>query len=434
MAHYSTGQGYHRFVHRLNRFPQGAPPSKSLFNILRILIDEEEAGLLSMLPLLPFRAEKAASVWKMKTSRAQNLLDGFSGRALLLDMVNEKRERYYVLPPPMAGFFEFSMMRFREDIDQKLLAKYFYQYINEEVDFIRALFPADQVGFGRVFVHEPALEDRQRVEILDYEKAGHIIETARCIGVGLCYCRHKMAHVGKDCDTPKDMCLTLGFVAESLIRHEFARKIGASEAMDILQAAYALNLVQCGENVRQGVSFICNCCKCCCEGLIAARTLGHSHPIWTTNFFPQPGVGECSGCGTCMNVCPVDAVSVHAAEGRSEVFSVEIDLEICLGCGICVRNCPTGAIRLTERSERIITPVDSIQRTILMAIEQGLLQNLVFDNPSLMHHRAMAALFGAVLRLTPVKQALAARQLQSRWLDAVINIGAHRSGWIPLFR
>ncbi len=32
----------------------------------------------------------------------------------------------YVLPPPMAGFFEFSMMRVREDIDQKALSELFH--------------------------------------------------------------------------------------------------------------------------------------------------------------------------------------------------------------------------------------------------------------------------------------------------------------------
>jgi hypothetical protein len=35
-----------------------------------------------------------------------------------------------VLPPPMAGFFEFSMMRLRRDVDQKILSELFYEYLN----------------------------------------------------------------------------------------------------------------------------------------------------------------------------------------------------------------------------------------------------------------------------------------------------------------
>jgi len=40
----------------------------------------------------------------------------------------------------MAGFFEFSMMRLRSDVDQKLLAQLFYQYLNIEEDFVKQLF------------------------------------------------------------------------------------------------------------------------------------------------------------------------------------------------------------------------------------------------------------------------------------------------------
>ena len=62
----------------------------------------------------------------------------------------------------MAGFFEFSMMRLRGDIDQKVLAELFYQYLNVEEDFIRALFVDGETQLGRVFVHEPALPPDER--------------------------------------------------------------------------------------------------------------------------------------------------------------------------------------------------------------------------------------------------------------------------------
>jgi hypothetical protein len=57
----------------------------------------------------------------------------------------------------MAGFFEFSLMRIRSDIDQKLLSELFYQYLNVEEDFIRALFTDGQTQLGRVFVNETVL-------------------------------------------------------------------------------------------------------------------------------------------------------------------------------------------------------------------------------------------------------------------------------------
>ena len=41
---------------------------------------------------------------------------------ILLDMEGPDGT-LYILPPPMAGFFEFSMMRVRDDIDQQLLSE-----------------------------------------------------------------------------------------------------------------------------------------------------------------------------------------------------------------------------------------------------------------------------------------------------------------------
>jgi len=56
-----------------------------------------------------------------------------------------------------------------------------------------------------------------------------------------------------------------------------------------------------------------------------------------------------------------------------------------------------------------------------MAIERGKLQNLIFDNHVLWHHRAMAALLGAVLKLPPLSQILAMKQVKSRYLEALIR-------------
>ena len=39
--------------------------------------------------------------------------------------IEQQGEINYVLPPPMAGFFEFSMMRVRRDVDQKALSELF---------------------------------------------------------------------------------------------------------------------------------------------------------------------------------------------------------------------------------------------------------------------------------------------------------------------
>ena len=119
MAHLSARDGYRRLVERLNRFPQGAPPSELLYRILAILFTEREAGLVALLPIKPFRTATAAEAWKhaRRPRRARSSTRSPS-RAILLDIERDGETRY-VLPPPMAGFFEFSMMRVRDDVDQK---------------------------------------------------------------------------------------------------------------------------------------------------------------------------------------------------------------------------------------------------------------------------------------------------------------------------
>jgi ferredoxin len=426
MAHRTTRSGYRELVERLNRFPQGAPPSELLYRILEMLFSEREAGLVAELPIKPFNAEQAARIWKMPVDSARTVLDELARRAVLLDIEGEEGTTY-ALPPPMAGFFEFSMMRLRPDLDQKVLADLFYEYLNVEEDFIKALFTEGETQLGRVFVSEPSLPTDGALYVLDYERATHVVESASHIGVGICYCRHKMWHEDRACDAPMDICMTFNTAAASLTRHGHARAVDTTECLDLLQVARDKGLVQFGENVQQGVNFICNCCSCCCEAMIAARRFGHLHPVHTTNFLPEIDGASCTGCGKCVSACPVEAMSLVSANdpARPKRKRAQLDDDVCLGCGVCVPACPDCNISLVPRDERVITPVDSVRRTVAMAIERGKLQHLIFDNRALASHRAMAAILGAILSLPPIKMAMAGRQLGSRYLDALIERHVH---------
>jgi ferredoxin len=391
-----------------------------------MLFSEREAELVAELPLKRFTAETAAKRWKMPVDEARAVLDALAGRGVLVDIVYRGKTSY-VLPPPMAGFFEFSMMRIRDDIDQKLLAELYYQYLNQEEDFIRALFTEGETRLGRAFVGEDSLPSDGTLEVLDYERATQVAETAFAIGVGVCYCRHKMDHMDRACDAPMNICLTFNTSAASLTRHGVARKIDTTECLDLLQQARDLGLVQFGENVQRRVNFICNCCGCCCEALIAARRFAHHHPVQTTNYLPEPDPELCTGCGKCVAACPVEALSLVSANdpAKPKRKASRLDQDLCLGCGVCVPACPESGIRLTSRERRVITPIDTVQRTIAMAIERGTLQHLIFDNRALASHRALAAVLGAILRLPPIQQTMARDQLGSRYLDRLIDQRRH---------
>jgi ferredoxin len=424
MAHHLSSRSvYDRLTDRLNRFPQGAPPSEALFSILKILFSEREAALVAVLPIKPFTSARAAAIWKVPEAEAQRVLDGLAARALLVDVEKADGALEYVLPPPMAGFFEFSMMRVREDVDQRALAELFYQYLNVEEDFVRALFAGGETQLGRAFVHEPAVKEEDAIHVLDFERASEVVRTATHRGISLCYCRHKMEHVGRACAAPQDLCMTFNTSAASLVRHGHARAVDVAEGLDLLARARDLGLVQFGENVRESVNFICNCCGCCCEAMIAARRFAAMHPIHTTAFLPAVDEATCTGCERCVRACPVEAMAAVSANDpkRPKRSLARVDEERCLGCGVCVPACGAGALALRRRERRTLTPVNGVHRAVLMAIERGKLQDLVFDNRVLWSHRALAALLGAILKLPPAKRLLATEQVRSRYLEALVR-------------
>jgi Pyruvate/2-oxoacid:ferredoxin oxidoreductase delta subunit len=413
LSHVSNKQAYRSLEERINLFPQGAPPSETLYRILSLLFTEKEAQLAAQLPIRPFSARTAGRIWKLGPAETEAVLDRLAGRAILLDIENDGQKKY-VLPPPMVGFFEFSLMRTRSDVDQKLLSELYYQYLNIEEDFIKDLFLGTETRFGKAFVYESVLSNSNQVEIMDYDRASSVIRDAESISVSMCFCRHKMEHLGKSCSAPMETCLTFGNAARSLSKHGYARPIEASEALEILHQSNEHNLVQCGENVRHGSSFLCNCCGCCCEGMLAVKSFGALHPIQTTAFLPKVIEDSCTGCGRCSAVCPVDAIEIK--EGTAS-----INEEICLGCGVCVKNCFRKSILLKHRGAEILTPVNTTHRIVLQAIEKGKLQELIFDKKALSNHRAMAAILSVILRLPPVKQAMASRQMKSVYLDRLIS-------------
>lgn len=419
MSHLVGKDAYKSLEERLNKFPQGAPPSETLYKILSMMFTEKEAELVAQLPIKAFNIKTAALIWKVKESEAEKILDTLASKALILDLECDKdNEKKYLMAPPMAGFFEFALMRTGGHLDQKVLSQLFHQYLNVEDDFMKELFFGSETKMGRAFVQERVLNNDNSIDILDYEKASHIIKSAKHIGVSSCYCRHKAHHLGDDCYAPMETCLSFDTTAYTLTKHNYARKIDSHEALDILNMCYDYNLVQCGENVQKQPNFMCNCCKCHCEAFTSAKKFGLLVPVNTTSYIPYVDTHKCIGCGKCTNICPMEAISVTTT-GKDKY--AQVDDKLCLGCGVCVKNCPKDAIKLKRRKESIITPVTTVHRVVITAIEKGQLQNLIFDKQAHKSHKAMAAILASILKLSPVHKVMASKQMKSVYLAKLLE-------------
>lgn len=419
MSHLVGKDAYKSLEERLNKFPQGAPPSETLYKILSMMFTEREAELVAKLPIKAFNIKTAALIWNVKESEAQNILDTLASKALILDLECDKdNEKKYLMAPPMAGFFEFALMRTGGHLDQKVLSQLFHQYLNVEDDFMKELFYGSETKMGRAFVQERVLNNDNSIDILDYEKASHIIKSAKHIGVSSCYCRHKAHHLGDDCYAPMETCLSFDTTAYTLTKHNYARKIDSHEALDILNMCYDYNLVQCGENVQKQPNFMCNCCKCHCEAFTSAKKFGLLVPVNTTSYIPYVDTHKCIGCGKCTNICPMEAIGVTTI-GKDKY--AQVDDKLCLGCGVCVKNCPKDAIKLKRRKESIITPVTTVHRVVITAIEKGQLQNLIFDNQAHKSHKAMATILASILKLSPVHKVMASKQMKSVYLAKLLE-------------
>ena len=408
-----TSKSYKNLQARLDRHVQGAPESETLYKILEILFTEEEAELTAKLPIRFFTIKEAAKRFKKNLAETEKILNGLANKGILLDMANRKK-RTFILAPTMAGFFEFSLMRTDGKFDRKILSELFYKYINQEEDFVKRIFgmriPAD-----RTFVHEDRVKDQSI--ILDYEKASHIINSASCITVGTCYCRHKMEHVGKACDAPQEVCLTFNGSAESLSKHKIAKEISKAEAMEILDKCRKLGLVQIGDNIQEGVNWICNCCGCCCEALIAYRKLSDRNRI-QSNFLAEINHEQCISCEICVKRCPVEAIK---KDGK-----ILIDKDKCIGCGVCTRFCPKNCIAMEKKKKINYTPINSFERVVANAIEENRLQDYIFDNYDSWTSDLLRRLFGVIIKLAPKKILLVQVQLGSRYLKALIKAKHHK--------
>lgn len=348
-------------------------------------------------------------------SRLKTVLEGLCEKGLVMD-VWVKEQYHYTISPLIIGIFEFTMMRTRGKLNTHEWARLFHAYLMEDDAFFRAnLGKGQSILPLRTLPHEESLDDSAYVEILDFERAADIIGNAKKLAIGICSCRHEKLHLGeKRCDNPLDTCSSFDLAAETLIRHGMAREVSRSEMLENLARSKDHGLVLCADNVRKDVSFICHCCGCCCNVLLGISRMGYPNVVVSTNYVARVNPDECLECGTCVKACPINAID-ESADGGCPV----VNESLCLGCGVCGLQCPSESLKLVKREKRVYYPEDTFERVILQSLEQGTLQNLIFNDTTKITHAFLRGFIGGILKLPPIKRALLGEAFRSRFISAL---------------
>jgi electron transport complex protein RnfB len=327
---------YEELADALDRLPNGFPrtPSGVEIAILKRIFSKEEAFLASQLSIAYEPINVIARWANLSVEDAIRRLTDMARRGLLWHDTQEGVSRFR-LAPFIVGFYE-SHMRTMDHEYAHLVEEYM---ANGGAEGIMKPQPA----LHRVIPTQSSVKTEW---ILPYDDIKAILQTHKTFTLRDCVCRVQQEIIGRRCNFPIRTCLSFSMYE----RPPRPDDISKEEALAYLDRFEEIGLVHTVSNVMQGLSYVCNCCGCCCGVLRGITDYGIEESVAHSNYYSVIDKDECTGCGKCIERCQVKAISEQ--DGVAVV-----DRKRCIGCGLCVTGCPTGAAKLYRKpKEEIVDP------------------------------------------------------------------------------
>ncbi len=350
-------QLYRQLQQHLDDSPEGFAPAASGadIRILRRLFTPEEARIA--LQLSTYQAEPARKIWKrvkksgliLTSDELQSKLDKMVYKGTTLAFHEGHKETHYQNAGVSAGgVYDFQVNRLTPELIKDFDEYHMESFNQKDPKGPKTVLPLRTVPVAK------SIPVPTRHLVATYEDTRELVQNAKGkIAVANCVCRQTKDLQGDPCkhDSPRETCLQIGTDhARQYVEMGIARYITKEEAFQILEKAEAAGLILQPEN-SQHPEAICCCCGDCC-GLLS-KIAKSPRPVdqYVTNYYVEVDSNLCSGCGTCVKRCQMEA---RVLEGKKS----KVNPDRCIGCGNCVVTCETKATRLTRKENSQVPPKD----------------------------------------------------------------------------
>jgi ferredoxin len=339
---------YQRLADHLSKVGMGYPIRETLLEILRENFNPSEAEIALALPtgVIPFATVGVSEIGArvpMSPEELESALDRLAEKGLLYVGPTSTGEKGYALLQVGFGFPQTFFWKGEDTPHARQMARLVAKYFNREVTAEAYASQGKQYRYipvGKAI--KPDLQAVFPVQLME-----QVITQARRIAVAHCPCRVSYRLLGRGCEHPTEVCLKFDELADFVIGKGLARELTKEEALDVIRVSEEAGLVHFVDNAEGEIKHNCNCCGCACwnVGNIRRRKIPRD-AIMATYFMRETESEECSGCGECATICPVEAVQMKDGVPI-------IDQDWCIGCGVCATVCPTEAVVLKGRADQI---------------------------------------------------------------------------------
>jgi len=347
---------YQKLAQYLDEQPAGFPPAENgvELKILRHLFSEQEAKLALHLTLIDESARVVAYRAHQPVEVVASLLDEMARKGLISVHQGGKKPPAYSISHFVVGFWEGQVNRLDSEL-VKLFGEYAPVYFQKG--------PWKDIPQIRTIPIHEAIPITS--EVMPYNNAEEILRSKTLIAVRNCVCRQEHHLAGKGCDSILEACLSFDGAARSTVETGKGRFIGLDEALSILEKAKKDGLVLQPANSKNPI-YLCACCKCCCGVLTHIKNHPEPGSLVSNPYYATHEPDLCISCGACLEVCPMDALTMDNSD------KVIFNQLRCIGCGLCVTVCPTQAVKIVRKPESIqpTTPKNTLDTYLKMAFKR----------------------------------------------------------------